>query len=260
MPLLIERRIKEGKANVNRHYCLPLLHFSVIGFDGGDRGLRPEMTKLLLEHSADASRMCHISYADGRGKAIDSLGFLVHDCLEFRDQLDGDTDFLLQIVELLLQKGANPNGKLRERNWLEWNLGDRPNGTPLVLAVVELGLLSYHLIVTLKAFITRGANPNARDAKYKTLLDTVFTDGVAFRLDDWLWLLDHGAKINGCMAELLYNPYRSLYSEHVLLKTACRKTRYYNSNGRHVAQSYNPSWSMVFFPFGLHSLLEIWIT
>ena len=82
MPLLVGRRIRLGAVNVNRDYGLPLLFFSVICFDDGNRRtLRPAVTKLLLDRDADARQLCPI--LEGFEK-MDVLAFLVYNCREYK--------------------------------------------------------------------------------------------------------------------------------------------------------------------------------
>ena len=94
---------------------------------------------------------------------------------------------------MLVQKGANPNGKLGNKLHYKLQWAER-RSEPSLLAIAKLGLPRYNLYLILKALITRRANPNARDPQENTLLAILFTHGVALHIDDWLWLLDHGAK------------------------------------------------------------------
>lgn len=189
MPLLVERRIKEGALDVNREYGLPLLHFSVVCFDHSPRRLRPAMTKLLLDHGAAASRTYRIL---DECKPIDSLAFLIYYCKKIRNQADADD--VEQVVRMLVRQGANPNSKLGEPKRIYTSSGERV-GEPVLLLVAKLGLPPYNLLVILKELITHGADPNAQNGDEETLLGILFTSGVALHFDGWLWLLDHGARI-----------------------------------------------------------------
>ena len=120
MPLLVERRIKEGAVKINRDYGLPLLHFSLICFDGSSvrfggwsrRALQPAMTKLSLDHGAITSRTYHISKDC---KKMDPLAFLISNCEDHHNhKYDLDADDVEQLVVMLLEKGANPNSRLKE--------------------------------------------------------------------------------------------------------------------------------------------------
>ena len=234
MPLLVARRIKEGAVNVNRDYGLPLLHFSLICSDVWNRRtLQPAMTKLLLDHGAIASRTYHI-HRDC--KKMDSLAFLISNCEDHKDELDADD--VEQLVVMLLQKGANPNSRLREPKLILKNYNEHL-GQPVLYAVIGLDLPPYNLLVILKELITCGADPNARYESERTLLDILFAAGVALHFDGWLWLLDHGATITKPMVELLYS---ANYSEHALRDPACRKAHYYDRRARLLAGKYNPSW------------------
>ena len=231
MPLLVERRIKEGAVNVNRDYGLPLLHFSLIFFDGWSRRtLQPAMTKLLLDHGAIASRTYHIDKDD---KKMDSLAFLISNCFKERVHYENnfDADDVEQLVVMLLEKGANPNSRLLRPN-------NKSRELPVLYVVTILGLPPYNLLVILKKFITCGADPNPDNF---TLLYNLVTWNVALHFDDWLWLLDHGATICESLVEKLYSPH---YHDHALLDPACRKVHYYDRRARPLAKKYNPSWGI----------------
>ena len=244
MPLLVERRIKEGAVNVNRDYGLPLLHFSLICFDGlsvlfggwSRRTLQPAMTKLLLDHGAIASRTYRI---DEDCKKMDSLAFLISNCEDYKsNKYELDADDVEQLVVMLLEKGANPNSRLMEPRLILKNYNEHL-GQPVLYAVTGLGLPPYNLLVILKKLITCGADPNAPVPGEMTLLDFLFTNDVALHFDGWLWLLDHGATISRSMVAVLYS---ADYSEHALRDPACRKAHYYHKKARPLAEKYNPSW------------------
>lgn len=238
MPLLVERRIKEGALDVNREYGLPLLHFSVVCFDHSPRRLRPAMTKLLLDHGAAASRTYRIL---DECKPIDSLAFLIYYCKKIRNQADADD--VEQVVRMLVRQGANPNSKLGEPKRIYTSSGERV-GEPVLLLVAKLGLPPYNLLVILKELITHGADPNAQNGDEETLLGILFTSGVALHFDGWLWLLDHGARITTRIVRFLYS---KKYSEHALRDPTYRKQHYYNLRARLAALEYNPSWRITIF-------------
>lgn len=134
MPLLVGRRLRQGAVNVNRDYGLPLLYFSVICFDGGNRRtLRPAVTKLLLDHDADARQTC--PNLEGF-KKMDVLAFLVYNCREYKGELDADD--VEQVVEMLVQKAVNPNGKLGNKLHYKWQWVEPRSEEPLLLAIAEL--------------------------------------------------------------------------------------------------------------------------
>lgn len=161
MPLLVGRRIRQGAVNVNRDYGLPLLFFSVICFDDGNRRtLRPAMTKLLLDHDADARQTC--PNLEGF-KKIDALAFLVYNCREYKGELDADD--VEQVVEMLVQKGANPNGKLGDKLHYKWQWAEPRSEEPSLPAIAKLGLPRYNLFLILKVVDhTQGQSKRSRPA------------------------------------------------------------------------------------------------
>lgn len=142
MPLLVGRRLRQGAVNVNRDYGLPLLFFSVICFDDGNRRtLRPAVTKLLLDRDADARQLCPILE---RFKKMDVLAFLVYDCREYKGELDADD--VEQTVITLVQKGANPDGKLGDKLHYKWQRVEPRSEEPSLLAIAKLGFATLQLI------------------------------------------------------------------------------------------------------------------
>lgn len=167
----------------------PLLHFSVY-FPG--QTPKPAMADLLLDSGADI----HLRYEYKpavKTTAIESL------------QLEGDPKPHLDMIQLLIKKGANPNSHYFQ------------HGDVLSLAHPLLHLVAYgeynigleERIELMHFLYERGADLNGADYKGQTFLDALYWKGEDIPPKEWAWLLRKGAKICKTMISLAFCPQMS---------------------------------------------------
>ena len=146
------------------------------------------------------------------------------------------SEFIL-VVKLFAEKGLriasfNSIGPkwslLDEALFMIGNLEYHPKNAPLKASNEDSNSISDNIPISL-------SKDPGRDRK-EVLLDSSMS-----QLDDWIWLFDHGLRIQAHTVPVLYSP---TFQNHVLMTEHCRKSKYYSPAARRSAAQYNPQWRL----------------
>lgn len=160
---------------LNGKHGRPLLHFSVFMPLASPK---PEMTKFLVEKRVDLNLKFE-------GKtAIESL---VLNYGSFSN------DWQLQVMEQLIEAGADPNSRHYPRAG-----ADLSTWIPLlhIVAYNRYTMDIRHRIRFMRLLCNRGANVNGTDSLGRTFLEKLYWGWQKLPQDEWVWLLQKGAKIS----------------------------------------------------------------
>jgi hypothetical protein len=237
-----------------RRSGIPLI-FDALNCPGhrADATQKLDMVETLLKLGCDPGA----TYVDEiSGTPLDALAFYLshvggHDWAVIKQPF-------MQITQMLLLRGCNPNGRFRDdqnqflpkgrwsglRSSSLFKFGTQNHPTyPLLHIIAGLPLEPQRLYILLQAFVRNGAELNAQDWQGRTLLDVLVQKDTYLTLEVWRWLLENGARVTASLMEGNPSAYELLSENHPLKDPCCREPRYYTWAARTLALKYNLHWA-----------------